>query len=376
MKIRIELSSLANKSISGVGNYTRLLSEALAATPHTTVHGSYFNFLNRQITPEVRLPLPLEKNTILPLRLYAKLQSFNVAPPFDLFLKKVDLTIFPNFATWPTARSRLHATVIHDLTYLRYPDVVEAKNLEHLRRVVPRSIKQADFIITVSERVKQELIDEFGLDPSRCVVTTIPPDTSFAIPNHNEIHQKYSIPTKDFIFFIGNLEPRKDIPTLIAAYRSLPDELKQRYSLVLAGGKGWKTEASERAIRDAQDAGERVVHVGYVDQADASAFHQQASLFVMSSLYEGFGMPILEALTSGTPVVASDIPVLREAGGDAALYAEPQNSHDFALKITEALTNSSTQAALRAAIGPHLGTFSWQKNVQRILEITHTLLDS
>lgn len=376
IKARIELSSLANTSISGVGNYTRLLTKALAAAPDTEVCGSYFNFLSRQVTPFVKLNRPLEKNRFIPLRVYAKLQSFNIAPPFDLFLKKVDLTIFPNFATWPTAHSHLRATVIHDLTYLRYPEVVEAKNLQHLRRVVPRSVRRADFIITVSETIKQELVDEFRLDPARCIVTTIPPDSSFAVPNHNEIHQKYGIPTQDFIFFIGNLEPRKDIPTLIAAYCQLPPELRRRYSLVLAGGKGWKTEASEQAIRDAQDAGERVVHVGYVDQADASAFHQQASLFVMSSLYEGFGMPILEALTSGTPVVASDIPVLREAGGDAALYAEPQNSHDFALKITEALTNSSTQAALHAAIGPHLSTFSWQKNVQRILEITRTLLDS
>lgn len=373
-KLRIELSSLATRHQSGVANYTRLLAEALDRNDTTETYGVYFNFLDRQPAPALNLHRPLHKISTMPLRVYAKLQSYGVAPPFDLFLPKAHLTIFPNFATWPTVRSRLRATVIHDLTYLRHPEVVEGKNLEHLRRVVPRSVRQADFIITVSETVKQELVEEFGLDPSRCVVTTIPPDASFTVPNSNDIHQKYGIPTKEFIFFIGNLEPRKDLPTLIAAYRQLPDDIKQRYSLVLAGGNGWKTEASEAAINDARAAGEQVVHVGYIDQTDAGAFHQQASLFVMSSLYEGFGMPILEALTSGTPVVASDIPVLREAGGNAALYAQPQNSADFAAQILRVLTDAPLRETLADHATSHLQTFSWSRNVDAIIATTRQLL--
>lgn len=375
MNIRLEISNLATNSISGVGNYTRLLGEALDANLNAPLQTSYFDFLNRQPIPAINLRQSPHKNSLIPLRVYAKLQSYNIAPPFDFVLPAVDLTIFPNFATWPTTRSRLRATVIHDLTYLRYPEVVEAKNLEHLRRVVPRSVQQADFIITVSETVKQELVEEFGLDPARCVVTTIPPDATYSVPNHNEIHQKYNIPTKEFIFFIGNLEPRKDLPTLIVAYRQLPAELKRRYSLVLAGGKGWKTEASEQAIAEAKASGEQIVHVGYIDQADASAFHQQASLFVMSSLYEGFGMPILEALTSGTAVVASDITVLREAGGNAALYAAPHDANDFAQKITTILTDASIHSQLLAAIPAHLANFSWDRNVRTITDLASSLLD-
>lgn len=374
MKIRIEVSSLASSHVSGVGNYTRLLTNALASYPDNTVQGSYFNFLNRQTTPSFDTSVKSERNSLVPLRIYAKLQSRNIAPPFDILLPYTDLTIFPNFATWPTAHSRLRATVIHDLTYLHFPELVEEKNLAHLRRVVPRSIYEADFIITVSNSIKQELINTFQLDPARCVVTTIPPDRSFLMPNNNNIHKKYEIPTKEFIFFIGNLEPRKDIPTLVAAYRKLPKELRRRYSLVLAGGKGWKTERSEQAINEAQMAGEQVVHVGYVDQADASAFHQQASLFVMSSLYEGFGMPILEALTCRTPVVASDIPVLREAGGSAAIYAEPQNSDDFAAKIQLALTDTGLRQTLLSHASAHLRTFSWSKNVEKILTKTRQFL--
>lgn len=362
MRIRLEVSSLATPYISGVGNYTRLLAEALATAPQAEVVGHYFSFMGRQPVPEVNLNNTLEQNRFIPLRVYAKLQSYNLAPPFDLFLKKADVTIFPNFATWPTIHSGLRATVIHDLTYLYFPEVVETKNLAHLRRVVPRSIKTADLIITVSETVKQELVREFKMDPARCIVTPIPPDPSYFVKNTNEIHAKYGIPTEKYIFFIGNLEPRKDLPTLINAYRQLPAALKEEYSLVLAGGKGWKTEASQAALTAAQQAGEKVVHVGYIDQADAGAFYQQASAFIMPSLYEGFGMPILEALASQTPVVASDIPVLKETGGEAVLYATAGDIHDFSDKIATLLTDESLRAQLKSKASEQLERFSWDKN--------------
>lgn len=375
MKIRVEVSSLATSNLSGVAQYTKRLTEALDSVPNTWVQASYFNFLNRQVTPSLALREPLDSNTLLPLRVYAKLQSYSIAPAFDsLKSKKVDLTIFPNFATWPTMHSRLRATVIHDLTYLYFPEVVEVKNLAHLRRVVPRSIKEADFIITVSEAVKAELVKEFKLSPDKCIVTPIPPDESFAQPNSNEIHKKYSIPTKKYIYFIGTLEPRKNLPTLIAAYRLLPKKIRDEYSLVLAGGKGWKTEESQAAINDAVAANEHVIHIGYIDQADSSALFQKASAFVMPSIYEGFGMPILEAMASHTPVVASDIPVLRETGANAALYANPNKPADFADKIELLLTSSKLIADLDKKASTRLKKISWQDNAMRIIGHTEQLL--
>lgn len=367
MKIRIEVSSLATKSLSGVSNYTRLLGEALDQNKTIDVRGTYFNFLNRQITPSINLTHPLEKNTAIPLRVYAKLQSFGLAPAFDMLLPEVDLTIFPNFATWPTIKSKYTATVVHDLTYLYFPEVVEAKNLTHLRRVVPRSIKKANFIITVSEAVKAELVKEFSLPPEQCVVTTIPPDQNYFQTNTNEIHKKYSIPTQKYIYFMGNLEPRKDLPTLINAYRKLPSALKNEYSLVLAGGNGWKTEKSRQALKDAQDAGEKVVHIGFADNTDTAALYQKASLFVMPSIYEGFGMPVLEAMASKCPVVASDIPVLRESGGNAAQYATAQDPEDFARVIDRVLTSPDLREEMIISGLKHVTKFSWQDNVRVII---------
>lgn len=374
MKIRIEISCLATTRLSGVSNYTKLLTEALDKSPGTDTRAAYFNFLSRQPQPKISLKKPLEKNSLTPLRIYAKLQSYNIAPPFDFFLPKVDLTVHPNFATWPTMKSGLNAAVIHDLTYVYFPEVVEVKNLQHLRRVVPRSIRQADFIITISEAVKSEIVKEFSINPDRIIITPIPPDATYFVKNDNEIHKKYSIPTQKFIYFIGNLEPRKDLPTLIKAYQKLPADIKKEYSLVLAGGNGWKTEKSRQAIADAQAAHENVVHVGFVDGLDTAAFYQKATMFVMPSIYEGFGMPILEAMASNCPVVASDIPVLRETAGDAALFTKPGDSDDFCQVIQQLINNPDLQKELVAKGHQQLTRFSWDNNSQTIIDYTNKLL--
>ena len=376
LKIRIEVSSLASKSISGVGNYTKMLAEALDGNTEIETRASYFNFLDRQPEPQLSLKRRLEKNSLIPLRVYAKLQSYGFAPPFDFFLPKVGLTIFPNFATWPTVRSKYRATVVHDLTYIYYPEVVEQKNLAHLRRVVPRSIRKADFIITISETVKAELIKEFSVPPEKFIITTIPPDATYFQKNINEIHKKYGIPTQKFIYFIGNLEPRKDLPTLIEAYRKLPVAIKKDYSLILAGGNGWKTEKSRQSLAEAQEAGENVVHVGFVDSKDAAAFYQRASLFVMPSIYEGFCMPILESMASGCPVIASDIPVLRETAGEAALFAKVGDSDSFSKTIQQLLYNAPLQQELINKGKQQLDHFSWGKNVEAIINRVESLSKS
>ena len=155
---------------------------------------------------------------------------------------------------------------------------------------------------------------------------------------------------------------------MIAAFRALPKKIRKQYSLVLAGGKGWKTEATERAIAKAQAAGEHVIRPGYIPQEDVPAFYQQADLFCMSSIYEGFGMPIVEALTSGTPVVASDIPVLREAGGHAALYAQPKNPDDFSKKILSIISDPSARNKMHESMRSQIQKISWEKNVDVLIK--------
>ena len=374
LKIRLEVSSLATKNISGVGQYIRLLATHLSQNKDIQFNGAYFNFLNRQLDPD---PIPngtLSKNQFIPLRIYAKLQSHKLAPAFDVFLPKVDLTIFPNFALWPTLKSKKKAAVIHDLTYIHFPEVVEKNNLPHLKRVVPRAIKKADFIITVSESVKKELVEIFGINPDRCVVTPIPPDKAFftevSKDDIKKVRTKYGLdPHKEYIYFIGNREPRKNLSTLVKAYELLPTPIKNKYPLVIAGGKGWKTAGTDAAIEQAIQNGNTIHTIGYIQQSDSPALFQGAKLFVMPSLYEGFGMPVVEAFASGTPVVASDIPVLREVGQETATYAAADSPSDFAKAIELAINKTSSRTSLQQAAR----RYSWQDNVQKIIDQTKVI---
>ena len=376
MKVRVEISSLATQHQSGVASYTRLLTESLADSTDNTVRGHYFNFLKRQQQPQLDNPKIIrEQGVLFPLRVYAKLQSFGVAPPFDMFLPKVNLTILPNFATWPTSKSQLTATVIHDLTYLYYPELVEDANLAHMRRVVPRSIENADIIITVSESIKAELVKEFKFAPEKCIVTPIPPSTSFSkkigSSELEKLRDKYNIGQKKYIFFMGNFEPRKNLQTLIEAYSRLPESIRNEYRLILAGGKGWKSEKTQRALDDAVRGGAGIQHIGYIDDIDRPALYQAASLFVMPSLYEGFGIPVLEAMLSGCPVVAADIPVLRETGGNAALYANPTDPADFASVIKKAL---HAYPYSKKEMLDNVNRFSWDRNIGALTKRVDELL--
>lgn len=374
VKIRIETSPLATSNISGVGNYTKLLVEALYSNNEVALNLDHFDFLNRQPQPQINSKIKSTGNKLIPLKVYAKLQSYGAAYPFDLFKSPVDLTIFTNFATWPTKNSKLRGVVVHDLTYLYFPELVEDKNLAHLKRVVPRSIKEADIIITVSDAVKQEIIKEFGVNPEKFVTTPIPTSKSFSEPNPTDVFKKYKIKTKKYIYFMGTMEPRKDLPTLIKAYTLLPKKIKDQHSLVISGGIGWKSQASQNALKKAIDTGEKVQHLGYIDNADSNALYQNASLFVSASVYEGFGMPVLESIVSNTPTVLSDIPVFKEVGGEISLYAKPGHPEDFANKIEEALTSKEFKHNFKQNRESHLEKFSWENNVNTLLKKTRELL--
>ncbi|MFY9228225.1 MAG: glycosyltransferase family 1 protein [Candidatus Microsaccharimonas sp.] len=368
MKIRIEVNSLATKNLSGVGYFTKRLAESFIQKKNVDVSVFSFNFLGRQPTPSIIGEGSQEVNYLFPLRIYAKLQSYKLAFPFDIGLKPTDLTIFTNYARLPSIKSRYTATVIHDLTFVKYPELMEEKNLAHLNRVVKRSIDASDFIITVSEAVKAELVQEYSLNPDNVIATPVPPDEIFYKKNNNEIHKKYNIPTKNYLFFISTIEPRKNIPILVDAYTRLPRTIQAKYSLVISGGMGWKSEETTAVLKKAHEEGLNVIHTGYIDEQDKSALYQQSSAFVFPSIYEGFGMPILEAAASKTPIITADIPVLREAAGDGALYFNPNDSSSLVLAIQKILGDKVLRRDLTTKASKHLKTFSWSDNAEKIID--------
>ena len=349
-KILFESASfMDSKNISGVGYYAKTLADELS---------------NRHSVRKTSGPFD---NNVTLNKIYRKIASYAPIFPLDINLKQSDLALFPNFASLPTVKAKKRAVVIHDLTYLKYPESVESKNLAYLRRVVPRSIANCDYVITVSESVKQEIIEEFSVADRSIIVTPIPPRKEVIEGSRdNEIHNKYGIPTEKFLLFVGNLEPRKNVNFIIDAYLNLPDDLKGKYSLILGGGTGWGSDATRQRVAELKNT-TNIRHIGYIDDEDLSTVYSKADIFLFASLYEGFGMPILESIASGTPVISSSIPVFKEILDDSGLYTETPLG--MSQQIASLCTREGSINNLLTKQSAVLEKYSWEKNIDHIDEI-------
>lgn len=380
MKIRIEAGALTRKEITGVGYYTRGITTALSSLPGA--HVDAFTLNNspiKHLRPSETLSLSYPRS--LPLRVYRKLAQFYLAPPFDSSLDPVDVTLFPDFAVWPTQKSGLRGVVIHDLTFMEYPDFLAKRKVLGIRlpvtywylsQIVGYSVRHADFIVTVSSSVKNELVETYGLNPDSIIVTPIPPHDEFLSQANNLLTKSfildtYKIKTPHYILCVGTIEPRKNHLATLHAYLKLPLDLRQKYSLVFAGSVGWSSDETIKEIKHAQTQGENIVITGYFDMSHSYALYHHASLFTSASHYEGFGMPLMESIAAQTPMVLSDIPIYREVADDAALYIHVDNPEAYADAIAATLTDRQLRKKLIAKGEARLSAYSWKMNAQLIV---------
>lgn len=362
LRVRIEASSiLENERYSGVGQYIHQLSNSfISSNYHTELFsGPFFSTDKLDSKPN--------KWQTLANKTYRKFVNSGLRLPVDS-KKESDLTIFPNFAALPTKNTKITATVIHDLTYIFYPDMVESKNLAYLQKAVPQAINQSDFLITVSETSKKSLVDIFGINPDLCIVTPIPPDPIFfsATELSDGQRNKYGIPNAPYFLFLGNIEPRKNLSLLIDAYLKLEVNIRRAHPLVIAGAVGWKSTEVGKKIDEARQNGDTIITPGYIDEEDKQSLFKSARLFIFPSIYEGYGIPPVEAMAAGTPVVLSDIPVLREVGRNFATYADPTNSDSLAEAIANSIKNSTSQST---EAKEYVRSLNWGDNISSILDM-------
>lgn len=371
---RFNLDPVAETRLSGVGGYSKRLAEALAQHPGFDIEGFYFNFRQKRPLPQVQHLRYHTHN--FPLKLYAKLASYGLAPACDFRLKPVDVTFFPNFVTWPTVNSKLKVTTVHDLTFLYFPELVESKNLAHLRRVVPRTLRQADLILTVSQAIKNEIISEFSINPDQILALPIP--VSDLWRNFNPQTTQAKLPSalakQKYISFVGNFEPRKNLPVLIEAYLQLPEDLRQSYKLVIAGSQSWQNQQAQTIIDHANSQHTNIFQLSGLGDEEIANLVFHSSLHILPSLYEGFGMPIVEAMTVGTPVIASDIPVLHESSGGAAVYFNPHSANNLSHQIIQTLTNQKLRKNLIKKGKNFAENLNWQSNIDQIYQTIHHII--
>lgn len=277
--------------------------------------------------------------------------------PLELFFGERPNVFFspshyaPRKSPVPTAIS------IMDLSYVRFPALFRKKDLYQLVNWTKYSAKNAGKIFTISLASKNDIIKEYKVPPEKVVVTYPGIKEEKPMPNNKSSFG-------DYILFVGTLQPRKNIVRLVEAFSKLKGEL----NLVIVGKKGWLFEEILKAPKKFS-VSDRVKFLDFVKDEDMPSLYKNAVCFCLPSLYEGFGLPILEAMKYGCPVVLSNVSSLPEAGGDAAVYVDPEDVESIANGLERVVSDERLRKDLIQKGLLHVKKFSWEKTAEETLKV-------
>ncbi len=256
------------------------------------------------------------------------------------------------------AVARRRVVTIHDLTFKRFPELLQKETLTNLEYMMQRELAHSDAVICVSESTRQDLLHYYDIDPARAVtiLSGLAPPTPLAPP-------PTPLPGK-YILFVSTIEPRKNLDVLLDAYARLRARGAYDGALVVVGRVGWKSEALVSRLR-----APGVHHLDYVAAPQLAVVYSNAELFVFPSIYEGFGFPLLEAMAYGVPSIAARSSSLPEIGGDAALYFDPRDGRALEAQIERVLTDTALRQRLAEAGIARAAEFRWDVAAEKTLEV-------
>ena len=366
MRLAIEVTTCTS-SRTGVGYFTEHLVDALL---ETKAHGDDLLLLSNR---------PPARNLVD--RWSSHLRIAGPAPravwmqttvPRMLGEAHIDVAVFPNY-TVPLASPCATVVVVHDLAILRTPQNFTLQKRLLMRAMLSRSIAAASVIATVSEASRRDIVDLLGvgLDRIQLLPCAAHPSCKPSGPDAvAEVRKRYGM-ERPYVLTVGTLEPRKDLLTVLRAF----DRLRSHeHDLVVVGGRGWRDRWLVRALEE-RSRRQRVKWLGYVPESDLVALYTGADVFVFASTLEGFGLPVLEAMACGAPVVASDVPALREVGGDVPGFVSPGDDAAFADAIQHAIrARDGASNAHRASDGftarakgiARASQFSWTRTAEAL----------
>jgi glycosyltransferase involved in cell wall biosynthesis len=363
----------------GIGRYVRELTSALSRLDPITqyklfVLGAQLNGLPQQPSPNF-----IWKPTRITPRWSARLWHRARLPiPIELFTGQIDLFHATDFVLPPTLLTTKTLLTVHDLSFVRVPETASPPLKTYLDAVVPRSVKRANHILADSQATKNDLIDLYKMPESKVSVLLSGVDKRFepVINTHSleQIRTKYGLHNKQYILSVGTVQPRKNYSRVIRSLAQLRQQgLDVHYAI--AGGKGWLEDEMYQTIKDThlQD----YVHVlGFVDDEDLPALYTSSECLIITSLYEGFGLPILEAMACGTPVITSNLSSLPEVAGDASILVDPLDI-DAITKATYTIMTDSTQRNQLIEAGyQQVKNFTWKQSAKHLKSIYDMLLHS
>ncbi len=266
-----------------------------------------------------------------------------------------------------------YVVTIHDLVPLFFPELVPRKHVLFFRMFMKRVAHTADLIITDSEHSKQDIVRHLRVPEEKIRVIYLgydPPQRKTLAPQKaQDLLKRYGI-TKPYLLFVGVIEPKKNLERLVEAF----DMLRGRHAvgkdvqLVLAGGKGWLSDALYRKVTELK-LEQRVIFTGFVPDEELSLLYKEAEVFVFPSIYEGFGLPVLEAMSYGTPVVTSNVSSLPEIAGDAGILVDPYQSADICEGMLRVLSDRSKREEMIRLGDRQVRKFSWRKSAEETWQV-------
>jgi glycosyltransferase involved in cell wall biosynthesis len=358
---------LDSDPMGGIATYWNALFEHLAAVSPETRYTVYFN--DRAAMARAALPQEFRSRRLWPSTRWIEIP---VSLPLELYRRPVDLlhaqTLAPAFCPVP------FVLTVNDLTWETNPEVFPPAIQLRLRKLVPRSAHRARLVLAVSEFTKKCLMDYYGLD-ERKIVVTYHGVSSIYRPVRDpaaleRIRVKHHLPER-FVLYVGKIQARKNLPRLLAAFGSLVRQGSLPHHLVLVGKRTWTSEETFASI-DSLGLTGRVIVTGEVPLDELALLYAAAEVFVFPSLAEGFGLPPLEAMACGTPVISSNATSLPEVVGDAGILVDPYDVDAFARAILEVTSSERLRRELNEKGIARAATFS----NRRMAELTHNAYEA
>ena len=375
LKIILDVQSLYDATLSGVGRYTLELAKRLPAHPLVDEVLYYRDgTLTKKLAYEVKTSDTVIERSVFLKWLFYQFERVwfrvNKLKPkllrTDINTKEVlssGMYVFhgPNF-TVPIEAKRPVVT-IHDLSVFRFQHLHPTSRVEYMQDQVGRSLSSANQAITVSKSVKYEVVDYFSVSEQKLTAIHNGIDGRYQVrraAQAQRVLDKYDLTHKSYLLTVSKIEPRKNHEVLLAAFMQLPKQIRQRFPLVIVGDVGWQAEEIMRQILKLVEQGE-IHYLRFVTEEDLPFLYSGASSFLFLSQYEGFGLPILEAMASGVPVICSLDPALQEVGGQSVIAVDTHQTDSVVNAISSVLADEQLSAELTANGLQRAAEFSWDK---------------
>ncbi len=371
MRIGFDYSPAVNQR-AGIGRYTRCTVAALAELDKNNEYVLFYP--NRDPKVDAAPPsapnfeiieLPVSERTLNTL-------WFRLGIPFpvDLITGPVDVCHFANF-TLPPLQNGASVLTVHDLSFLLYPEYAEKGLRDYLERIVPPSVAGATLVLADSASTRNDLMVLLDVPPERIEVLYAGVESRFA-PVTDEVvlettRRKYGL-TFPFILTLSTIEPRKNLIGLMQAFSQLKKMEKTPHKLVIGGSLGWLYEETLH-LAETIDVADDIIFLGYVSEEDLPALYTLADIFALVSFYEGFGLPVLEAMACGTPVVGSNRSSMPEIIGDTGLLVSPHDTEAIADAFVTLLRDKELTADLAIRGHERARLFNWRSTAEQLLAL-------